>query len=187
MFTRPSFEEVYQHTFTFVWRTVRRLGVSENARDDVVQEIFLTVYRKLNEFEGRSSVKTWVFNLMMNVVRNYRRSRRRKGKGQALSAPVVDPAVLTDATADPSELASREEAGRIVHTLLEQLTEEKAIVFVMAELEGMTVPEIAELVNANLNTVYSRLRAARREFNEALARMHAAGGSLDEGSGGGAK
>jgi RNA polymerase sigma-70 factor (ECF subfamily) len=182
-FVRPSFEEVYQQTLPFVWRTVRRLGVGDSTRDDVAQEVFVTVYRRLNEFEGRSSVKTWVFTILMGIVRNYRRSRRRKGQGQALSASVVDPAILADGAADPSELASREEAARILHELLEGLSEEKAVVFVMAELEEMTVPEIADLVNANINTVYSRLRAARREFNEALARMHAAGNDPSGGTG----
>jgi RNA polymerase sigma-70 factor (ECF subfamily) len=174
---RPSFEEVYQQMFPFVWRTVRRLGVGDSARDDVTQEVFVTVYRRLGEFQGRCSVKTWVFNILMGIVRNYRRTRRRKGKGQALSSAVVDPSVLADVAADPSELASRAQAGRILHTLLDELSEEKAVVFVMADLEGMTVPEIAELVNANVNTVYSRLRAARKEFDHALARMHAGGGN----------
>lgn len=183
-FVRPSFEEVYQQTLPFVWRTVRRLGVGDSTRDDVAQEVFVTVYRRLSEFEGRSSVKTWVFNILMGIVRNYRRSHRRKGKGQALSASVVDPAVLADGAADPSELASREEAARILQELLDELSEEKAVVFVMAELEEMTVPEIAELVNANINTIYSRLRAARREFNEALARMHAAADNPSRGTGG---
>jgi RNA polymerase sigma-70 factor, ECF subfamily len=173
LIARPSFEELYQQTFPFVWRTVRRLGVGDSTRDDVAQEVFVTVYRRLSEFQGRSSVKTWVFNILMGIVRNYRRSRRRKGKAQALSSTVVDPAILADAAADPSELASRAQAGRILHQLLDELSEEKAVVLVMADLEGMTVPEIAELVNANVNTVYSRLRAARREFDETLARMHA--------------
>ena len=174
---RPSFEEVYRDTFPFVWRTVRRLGVGDSTRDDVTQEVFVTVYRRLAEFEGRCSMKTWVFNILMGIVRNYRRSRRRKGKAQALSSAVVDPAVLADVTADPSELASREEAGRILHELLDGLSEEKAVVFVLADLEGMTVPEIAELVNVNVNTIYSRLRAARREFDQALTRRHAEGES----------
>jgi RNA polymerase sigma-70 factor (ECF subfamily) len=172
---RPSFEEVYRETFPFVWRTVRRLGVGDSTRDDVTQEVFVTVYRRLGEFEGRCSMKTWVFNILMGIVRNYRRSRRRKGKAQALSSTVIDPAILADANADPSELASREEAGRILHELLDGLSEEKAVVFVLADLEGMTVPEIAELVSANVNTIYSRLRAARREFDQALTRMHAEG------------
>ena len=179
---RPSFEEVYQETFPFVWRTVRRLGVGDSTRDDVTQEVFVTVYRRLGEFQGRCSIKTWVFNILMGIVRNYRRTRRRKGRGHALTTAVVDPAVLADAGADPSELASRAQAGRILHELLDELSEEKAVVFVMAELEGMTVPEIAELVNANINTVYSRLRAARREFDEALARMHAGGANRGGGN-----
>src|SRR5262249_47156752 len=126
LFARPSFEEVYEQTFPFVWRTVRRLGVGDSTRDDVAQEVFVTVYRRLGEFQGRSSVKTWVFNILMGIVRNYRRSRRRKGKAQALSATVVDPAILADATADPSELASRAQAGRILHQPLDELSEEKA-------------------------------------------------------------
>jgi len=179
--TRPSFQEVYEQTFPFVWRTVRRLGVDESAQDDVTQEVFVAVYRRLADFEGRCSVKTWVFNILMGLVRNYRRSQRRKGKAQALSSTVVDPAVLADAGADPSENASRSQAGRILHQLLDELTEDKAIVFVMAELEGMTVPEIADLMNANVNTIYSRLRVARREFSVALSRMH--GGTPDSGVG----
>ncbi len=179
----PSFEEVYQETFPFVWRTVRRLGVGDSTRDDVTQEVFVTVYRRLGEFQSRCSVKTWVFNILMGIVRNYRRTRRRKGKGQALATNVVDPAILVDAAADPSELASRGEAGRILGELLDELTEEKAVVFVLSELEGMTVPEIAELVNANINTVYSRLRAARREFDQALARLHRVGPARDRRSG----
>lgn len=178
---RPSFQEVYEQTFPFVWRTVRRLGVDESAQDDVTQEVFVAVYRRLGDFEGRCSVKTWVFNILMGLVRNYRRSQRRKGKAQALSSTVVDPAVLADAGADPSENASRSQAGRILHQLLDELTEDKAIVFVMADLEGMTVPEIAELMNANVNTIYSRLRVARREFSMALSRMH--GGAPDSGAG----
>ena len=172
---RPTFEEVYRETFPFVWRTVRRLGVGDSTRDDVTQEVFVTVYRRLGEFEGRCSMKTWVFNILMGIVRNYRRSRKRKGKAQALSATVVDPSILADVKADPSELASREEAGRILHELLDGLSEEKAVVFVLADLEGLTVPEIAELVNANVNTIYSRLRAARKQFDQALARLHAEG------------
>ena len=167
----PAFAEVYQQTFAFVWRTARRLGVMDSAVDDVVQEVFVTVYRRLDQFEGRCSVKTWVFSILMGIVRNYRRSRRRKGAAEPISAPVVDPDLLEDRAADPLEQASRAEAGRMVHKLLDEMTEDKAIVFVLAELEGLTVPEISELIGANVNTVYSRLRAGRKEFDQALGRM----------------
>ena len=170
---RPTFAQIYDETFAFVWRTVRRLGVDESAVDDVTQEVFVAVYRRLGDFEMRCAPKTWVFSIAMGVVRNYRRGRRRKQAAEPLAQDARSHH-FADAAADPMERASQAEAGRIVHRLLDQLGEEKAIVFVMAELEGMTVPEIAELVGANVNTVYSRLRAARKEFEQALTRLRAA-------------
>jgi RNA polymerase sigma-70 factor (ECF subfamily) len=148
--------------------------VDESAVDDVTQDVFVTVYRRLGDFEMRCSPKTWVFSIALGTVRNYRRSRKRKDAASPLSSHVANAELVPDRGADPMEQASRAEAGRIVHRLLEQLDEEKAVVFVMSELEGMTVPEIADLVGANINTVYSRLRAARKEFDLALSRLRAA-------------
>ena len=171
---RPTFAQIYDATFPFIWRTVRRLGVDESAVDDVTQDVFVTVYRRLDDFEMRCAPKTWVFGIAMGVVRNYRRGRRRKEAAVPLANNVASAELVADRGADPMELASRAEAGRMVHQLLDQLDEEKRVVFVMAELEGLTVPEIADLVGSNVNTVYSRLRAARKEFDQALARMRAA-------------
>src|SRR5262249_12085268 len=67
---RPAglrFADVYEALFAFVWRSVRRLGVDEGAVDDVVQEIFVIVHRRLHDFEGRSSVKTWIFGIVLRV------------------------------------------------------------------------------------------------------------------------
>jgi RNA polymerase sigma-70 factor (ECF subfamily) len=177
---RPTFDEVYQETFHAVWRTARRLGVDRDAIDDVVQEVFVNVYRRLEQFEGRCSAKTWVFGILVRVVNNHRRTRRRKGAGHATSAVVGDPELVVDASADPLELASRSQAGRIVHQLLEKLDEDKAAVFVLAEVEGLTVPEIAEIMRANVNTVYSRLRAARKDFERAR-KQHALGREVRTG------
>jgi len=171
---RPTFAQIYDETFAFVWRTVRRLGVDESAVDDVTQDVFVTVYRRLDDFEMRCSPKTWVFSIAMGIVQNYRRGRRRKDAALPTATQGASPELVADAGGDPMEHASRAEAGRILHRLLEQLGEEKAVVFVMAELEGMTVPEIADLVGANVNTVYSRLRTARKEFDQALSRLRAA-------------
>ena len=169
-FVRPTFDQVYAETFPSVWRTARRLGVIDSSVDDVVQEVFVTVYRRLDRFEGRSSLKTWVFGILLHVVNNYRRSRRRKGAGHATTSVVHDPELLVDTREDPMEQVSRAEASRILHQLLGQLDEDKAAVFVLAELEGMSVPEISEATGCNVNTVYSRLRAARKAFNRALSR-----------------
>jgi RNA polymerase sigma-70 factor (ECF subfamily) len=82
-------------------------------------------------------------------------------------------AVGDEARLGPHERAAEREAVRQLHAILDELDDEKRAVFVLAELEQMTVPEIAEAVEANLNTVYSRLRAARREFEQAVARHRA--------------
>jgi RNA polymerase sigma-70 factor (ECF subfamily) len=166
-FLPPSFEQVYAETFPAVWRTTRRLGVVEDALDDVVQEVFVTVYRRLHQFEGRCSAKTWVFGILVRVVNNHRRTLRRKGQGYATSSVVGDPHELVDPTPSPLELFSRREAGRLLHHLLTKLDDDKAEAFVLAEIEGLTVPEIAEAIGANVNTVYARLRAARKDLERA--------------------
>jgi len=152
---------------------VRRMGVIDSAVDDVVQEVYVTVYRKLGQFEGRCAIKTWVLGILTRVVNNYRRVRRRKGAGHALSSVVGDPDLIADLNLDPHEQVSRAEAGRIVHRLLDELDDDKASVFALAELEGMSVPEIAEALGTNVNTTYARLRAARRDFERSLRRLQA--------------
>jgi RNA polymerase sigma-70 factor (ECF subfamily) len=166
-----SFSATYEANFAFVWRSVRRLGVQEEAVDDVVQETFVIVHRRLAEFEGRSSLKTWIFGIVLRVVRDHRRSRRRK----PLSA-AADADALADATQGPHERAEKAEAARALHAILDEMDDDKREVFVLAELEQMTAPEIADALSVPLNTVYSRLRAARQAFEASVARWRARDG-----------
>jgi RNA polymerase sigma-70 factor (ECF subfamily) len=171
----PPFEEVYAEHFPFVWRSVRRLGVDTSAVDDTVQEIFLVVHRRLSEFEARASMKTWLFGIVLRVVRQHRRTLRRK-PAQLGGAAAMDPdveLVRDSAGRGPHEQMAEREAVRTLHAILDQLDDERREIFVLAELEQMTVPEIAEAVEANVNTVYSRLRAARRDFDQAVLRHRA--------------
>lgn len=168
-----SFEDVYEQNVTFVWRSARRLGVAESALDDVVQEIFLVVYRRLHEFEGRSSLKTWLFAILLRVVRDHRRTLRRKSPHHAQHAQhgPTDPDTLADrANLGPHEAVARAERLTLLHELLDTLDEDKREVFVLAELEQLAAPDIAEATGVNVNTVYTRLRAARHAFNAALSR-----------------
>jgi RNA polymerase sigma-70 factor (ECF subfamily) len=170
----PRFEVVYEQLFDFVWRSARRLGVSEGAVDDVVQEVFLVVHRRLAGFEGRSSLKTWVFAILLRVVSDWRRTQRRKGGHASLDAITTAHGELADERAPcPAGALEQAEAVRLLHRLLDELDDDKRTVFVLAELEQTAVPEIAEMLGIPLNTAYSRLRAARIEFEKALARHHA--------------
>jgi RNA polymerase sigma-70 factor, ECF subfamily len=164
----PPFEDVYEELFGFVWRSLRRLGVPEPGLDDAVQDVFVVVHRRLPEFAGRSSLRTWVFGIAHHVASEHRRRERRKGGHEPLDM------AMADSAPGPVELTARAEAVRELDRILATLDEDKRVVFVLAELEQMTAPEIAEALGISPNTVYSRLRAARRDFEAALS---ASGGS----------
>jgi RNA polymerase sigma-70 factor (ECF subfamily) len=160
-----DFASVYDAQFDFVWRSARRLGVPEASLDDVVQDVFVTVYRRLPEFEGRSQLKTWIFGILRHTISDLRRSQRRKPTA-ALEHEPADARALS-----PQEAAQRAEGVKLLHAALASLADEQREVFVLAELEQLSSPEIASALEVNLNTVYSRLRAARQEFEAALKRL----------------
>jgi RNA polymerase sigma-70 factor (ECF subfamily) len=171
----PSFDEIYDQHVAFVWRSVRRLGVDASAVDDVVQDVFLVVHRKLAEFEGTAALRTWLFGIVLKVVRQRRRAVRRKPAnfGEA-SSDAFDPAeVPAPADRGPYEQVAEREAMGVLYALLDQLDDDQREVFVLVELERMSVPEIAQALELNLSTVYSRLRLARRDFERAVARHRA--------------
>lgn len=168
---RVDFDAIYRAHFGFVWRSARRLGVREGSLDDVVQEVFVVVHRRLASFEGRSSLKTWLFGITLRVVRDHRRSARRTDHTEEL-----DPDAMRATGAGPSEDAEKAEAVRVLHEILDQMDDERREVFVMAELEQLTMPEVADALGINLNTAYARLRAARQSFEQGVARHHARDG-----------
>jgi RNA polymerase sigma-70 factor (ECF subfamily) len=165
---RPDFAAVYAEHVDRVWRSLRSLGVPEASVEDAVQDVFLVVHRRLGEFAGRSSLRTWLFGIVLHVARNARRRERRKGGTTPLD---VEPASPLPGPHDEAETA---EALSLVARVLEDLDEPKREVFVLGELEEMTAPEIAEALGIPLNTAYSRLRAARLAFAAALARHEGA-------------
>lgn len=165
----PAFEQVYAEHFDFVWRSLRRLGVPPSAIDDAVQDVFLVVHRRLSEFEGRSSLRTWLFAIVRRVARNHR--PRRDGPSPSDDEALIHLAESADRA--PDERAARNEAARLLNALLQTLDEDKREAFILSELEQFTVPEIARTLEVNVNTVYARVRAARKELEEALARLRA--------------
>ena len=163
-----DFSQLYDEHFDYVWRTARRLGVIEASVDDVVQDVFVVVHRRLSTFEGRSKLKTWLYGIVRRVVSDYHRSRSRRSPHARIDQPLPD-----FGATGPQEAAERSQANKVLHHILDGLDQDKREVFVLAEMEQMTAPEIAAAVGVNLNTVYSRLRAARAAFNQAVDRIRA--------------
>lgn len=163
-----GFDAIYEAHFDFVWRSMRRLGVPESGLDDAVQDVFVVVHRRLAGFEGRSKIETWIFGIALRVARDHRRSLARRGDQAPLDEEPAD-----DGAQSPHDAAARSEALEVLDRFLDGLDEDKRAVFILSELEEMTAPEIAEALSVNVNTIYSRLRAARKAFEEAVKRHRA--------------
>lgn len=168
-----DFDRLYEDNFKYIWRATRRLGIDPGDTDDVVQEVFVVAHRRWSEFEGRAQVKTWLFKILVHVVRHYFRTQRRKPghRPNALPDTHALDAVPGHPSQGPAEAAERAEAVRILDGLLGRLDADKREVFVLAEIEQLSSVEIAEVTGVNVNTVYSRLRVARQEFERALVRF----------------
>lgn len=168
----PSFRAVHDAYFEFVWMNARRLGVSSSAIDDVVQEIFIVVHARLKTVERPASLRSWLYSVIRRTVSTYHRSRTtRASRETPASSPEHDPSSEQPSPLDVAELG---DDRRLLWRLLGELDPGKREVLVLAELEEMTAPEIAEAIGIPLNTTYSRLRAARRAFEEAFLRFRAA-------------
>lgn len=133
-----------------------------------MQDVFIVVHRRLPEFELRASVRTWLFAIIRRVASDYRRRARRKGIGDELPAEIPD--TVSDS---PRATVEKRQARALLTSFLQELHEPKRVVFMLVEIEQMSVPEVAETLELNINTVYSRLRAARRDFERAVRRQHA--------------
>jgi RNA polymerase sigma-70 factor (ECF subfamily) len=164
-----SFERVYEEHFAFVWRNVLNRRIPHGSVDDVVQEVFIVVHRKLSTFEGRSSMRTWLAGIIRRVVSDHVHTRR--------NAPLGEPLGGSDELASPAkspEVALDERtAARLLDELLVSMSETQREIFILHEVEQMTGREIAEVLSLNENTVHTRLRAARRIFQEGIARARA--------------
>jgi RNA polymerase sigma-70 factor (ECF subfamily) len=161
-----GFDALYAEHFEFVWRSLRRLGVGLADLDDAAQDVFIVFLRRRAEFRGQSSYRTWLFGIASNVAHQY----RRKAQRAAQTTPVTDSQRAPQPS--PLEQASSTQALRVIDAFLASLDDDKRAVFILAELEQMSAPEIAEALGVKLNTVYSRLRAARQAFH-ALLGQHA--------------
>jgi len=160
-----AFPDIYAVYFGFVWRCLRGHGVPERLLDDASQEVFVAVHRRLPEFRGESSVRTWLYGIVRFVALNQRRGERRRGVVLSFDAEPVSTAP------SPDERAQDREAAAFVARFVAGLDDKKRDVFVLAMLEQMTIPEVAETIGVPLNTAYTRLRAVRQEFTQALGRF----------------
>lgn len=157
--------EIFQGHADFVLRLVRRLGVRPSDVEDVAQEVFVIVHRRLADLQAGVPVRSWLFGISRRVVANYRRQLQRRQ--ELPSQQLEDVAVACDQVA---QLQSSRDRARLEHAL-GRLDSDKREVFVLFELEGMDMKDVADMIGCPLNTAYSRLYAARNVVRQALSRL----------------
>jgi RNA polymerase sigma-70 factor (ECF subfamily) len=153
-----DFDTLYEAYFDFVWRSLRRLGVPPSLAEDATQDAFVVVHRRLSDLRSDASPKAWLFGIALRVAHDYRRTLRRKGTSS------LDAEAAPSKEHSPFDRTAKAQAAQVLERFLGTLDDDKHAVFVLAELEEMSAPEISEALTVNLNTVYSRLRAARERF-----------------------
>jgi len=158
-----DFDAIYERHFDFVWRSLRLLGVPPEVVEDATQDTFGIVSRQLERFEGRSALRTWLFAILQRVAANHRRTARRKlQRLQPLDEEHVASGPTAHARAETAETID------LIQRFCDTLDVERRSVFVLALLEELPAPEVAEVLEIPLNTVYSRVRSLREGLRRAL-------------------
>ncbi|MDP3277586.1 MAG: sigma-70 family RNA polymerase sigma factor [Deltaproteobacteria bacterium] len=171
---RPTVQSLHAAHGTFVWRALFRLGVRADDLEDMLQEVFVVVHRRLDSFDPSGAQTTWIFGICLRIASDYRRRRRRKPEAE-LSQKLAE--TLTTHEASPEEHAIAAQTTITLEDALDALDDDKRAVFVLFELEHMSCEAIATLMNIKLGTVHSRLHAARAALRAALepTALHTAG------------
>ena len=149
----PTLSQVFSEHASFVWRALRGIGVPESDREDLAQEVFLVVRKQLADYEERGAMRAWLVAITRRVVADYR-NRAHVRREQPRDAP-------PESAMDPRDQLEARSALERVDALLAEIAVEQRQVFVLYEVEGLTMPEIAEALGVPLQTCYSRLHAAR--------------------------
>ena len=164
---RIELATLFHAHFDLVWRTVRRLGVPPAAVDDAAQEVFVIASRKLAVIEPGKE-RAFLYGIAMRVASDARRAHNRRGTSVA-----VEDEVLVDAAPTPEELLDQKRAREHLDALIARMPDDLRGVFVLYELEGLTMAEIAAALDLAAGTVASRLRRARELFATFVARIEA--------------
>jgi RNA polymerase sigma-70 factor (ECF subfamily) len=158
-----DFEELYEAQVDFVWRSLRLLGIPPESLEDAAQDTFGVISRQLARFEGRSSVRTWIFAIVQRVASNHRRTRARK------LAPLTPFTDRPGQEPTPHAHAEATEAAALVERFCADLDAERRAIFVLALLEETPAAEVAAALGIPVNTVYRRVHAMREALRRAFA------------------
>jgi RNA polymerase sigma-70 factor (ECF subfamily) len=165
----PAASDLFAQHNAFVWRSLSHLGVDAADLEDALQEVFVVVHRRLSEYREEQKVKAWLYAICARVARDFRRKRMRRRENLTAEPP--------DSARDPSQLESLadRQALALAQRFLEALPYEQRAVFLLYEVEQMSMSEVADAVQCPLHTAYSRYKKARERVLALAARAQRRG------------
>jgi RNA polymerase sigma-70 factor (ECF subfamily) len=163
----PSLRDLFAMHAPYVWNTLRRLGVPPPDLEDLTHDVFVQVHGHLGAYDPARPVKPWLFGFAYRIASQHRRRAHRRRERH------VEPDLIADGAAGPEETAVAEQRRRLVIEALQGIDLQRRAVFVLYELDGVSMSEIAHSLEIPANTAYSRLRVAREEFAAAVKRIQA--------------
>ncbi|MDF2694417.1 MAG: polymerase sigma factor RpoE [Labilithrix sp.] len=165
----PTASDIFREHGRYVFRLLRRLGVPDADADDVLQEVFVVVHRKLSDFDPHGSLRAWVYGICVRRAANYR--KRQRGRSALPPEDAIDRAAA-DQTAPPEALDARK-ARAVLETILRGLPDQKREVFVLHVIEELSMHEVAVALECPLHTAYSRFYSARKLVDDGIRRARA--------------
>lgn len=159
-----EFQGIYREEFGYVWNALQRLGIRGADLQDLTHDVFVTAYRRWDSYDSSRPVRPWLFGIAYRVVLDF----KRKFQNHREFAVEV-PGATTTTTAE--DIVAGNQAKDLAFRIIDSMGLEQRAVFLMHDLEGHSAAEISDAVSVPLNTVYSRLRLARKHFNDAVAQL----------------
>ena len=156
-----AFEEIYRISASYVYTIAYRVTHSKEDAEEVTQDVFMGVYRNIGKFQSRSTFKTWVYRITMNIAINLINRRKRK-TGRTIT---YDDAISAGENISAGEeMLYKEDDKKVIESMLRVLPPEQKACIVLKVMEGLKYKEIAEILKININTVRSRLKRARERL-----------------------
>jgi RNA polymerase sigma factor (sigma-70 family) len=165
----PGFAALYRDHFGFVWSSLLRMGVPMATVEDALQDVFAIAHRRLPTFEGRSSVRSWLFGIVRRVAFRQRRTRERADRKHRAWAPHAEN--RAQARAELDELVDQRQLCALLLRALDELDGDKRAAITLHVFEELSGPEVAQMLGLNVDTAYSRIKAGRRALQRTLEGM----------------